>query len=86
MTDPDEYYPANIIPVLSWALDLYFKADGKFKEGGVIGTSSNRRKCQIAHINPTVTTGQPMTKIITFNSSYVIFSLSANHYNESTHL
>ena len=25
------------------------------KEGGVIGTSSNRRKCQIAHINPTVT-------------------------------
>lgn len=25
------------------------------KEGGVIGTSSNRRKCQIAHLNPTVT-------------------------------
>ncbi len=36
MTDPDEYYPANTIPVLSWALDLYFKAGGKFKEGGVI--------------------------------------------------
>lgn len=25
------------------------------KEGGVVGTSSNRRKCQIAHLNPTVT-------------------------------
>lgn len=25
------------------------------KEGGVIGTSSNRRKCQIAHLNPVVT-------------------------------
>lgn len=24
------------------------------KEGGVIGTSSNRRKCQIAHLNPAV--------------------------------
>lgn len=36
MTDPDEYFPANTIPVLSWALDLYFKADGKFKESGVI--------------------------------------------------
>jgi hypothetical protein len=36
MTDPDEYYPVNTIPAISWALDLYFKADGKFKEGGVI--------------------------------------------------
>ena len=36
MTDPDEYYPVNTIPALSWALDLYFKADGKFKEGGVL--------------------------------------------------
>ena len=36
MTDPDEYYPANVIPALSWALDLYFKVDGKYKEGGVI--------------------------------------------------
>ncbi|MBE0526927.1 MAG: hypothetical protein IH631_08285 [Candidatus Thorarchaeota archaeon] len=36
MTDPDEYYPVNTIPAISWALDLYFKADGKFKEGGVV--------------------------------------------------
>ena len=36
MTDPDEYYPVNTIPALSWALDLYFKADGKYKEGGVV--------------------------------------------------
>ena len=36
MTDPDEYYPVNTIPALSWALDLYFKAGGKFKEGGVV--------------------------------------------------
>jgi len=36
MTDLDEYYPVNTIPALSWALDLYFKAGGKFKEGGVV--------------------------------------------------
>ena len=36
MTDPDEYFPVNTIPALSWALDLYFKAGGKFKEGGVL--------------------------------------------------
>ncbi len=36
MTDVDEYYPVNTIPALSWALDLYFKAGGKFKEGGVV--------------------------------------------------
>jgi hypothetical protein len=36
MVDVDEYYPVNTIPAISWAVDLYFKADGKFKEGGVI--------------------------------------------------
>ncbi|MFW9843722.1 MAG: hypothetical protein ACFFEV_04035 [Candidatus Thorarchaeota archaeon] len=36
MTDPDEFYPVNTIPALSWALDLYFKVDGKFKEGSVV--------------------------------------------------
>ncbi|TFG33493.1 hypothetical protein EU527_08050 [Candidatus Thorarchaeota archaeon] len=36
MPDPDDYYPVNTIPVLSRALELYFKAGGKFKEGGVL--------------------------------------------------
>jgi hypothetical protein len=36
MTDPDEYYPVNTIPAIAWALDLYFKAGGAFKEGGIV--------------------------------------------------
>ena len=36
MTDPDEFYPVNTIPVLARALELYFKTGGKFKEGGVL--------------------------------------------------
>ncbi len=36
MTNPDDYYPVNTIPALAWALDLYFKAGGAFKEGGVV--------------------------------------------------
>ena len=36
MTDPDDYYPVNVLPMLAHALDLYFKASGKFKEGGVL--------------------------------------------------
>ncbi len=36
MTDPDEYYPVNTLPLLARALTLYFKAGGKFKEGGVV--------------------------------------------------
>ncbi len=36
MTDLDEIYPVNMLPPLSWALDLYFKAGGKFKDGKTI--------------------------------------------------
>ena len=36
MTDPDEYYPVNTIHLLYHALDIYFKVDGKYKEGGVV--------------------------------------------------
>jgi hypothetical protein len=36
MTDLDEIYPVNTLPALSWALDLYFKAGGKFKDGKTI--------------------------------------------------
>jgi hypothetical protein len=36
MTDPDEYYPVNTIYLLSHALDIYFKVDGKYREGGVL--------------------------------------------------
>ncbi|MFW9792744.1 MAG: hypothetical protein ACFFEE_00455 [Candidatus Thorarchaeota archaeon] len=36
MPDPDETYPVNTIPALAWALDLYFKAGGKFKDGKTI--------------------------------------------------
>ncbi|MFW9808692.1 MAG: hypothetical protein ACFFE6_04835 [Candidatus Thorarchaeota archaeon] len=36
MPDIDEQYPVNTIPALAWALDLYFKAGGKFKEGKTI--------------------------------------------------
>lgn len=36
MTNVDEIYPVNTIPALAWALDLYFKAGGKFKDGKTI--------------------------------------------------
>lgn len=36
MTDPDDYYPVNTIPVLSRAIDLYFRAGGKLKDGNVV--------------------------------------------------
>jgi hypothetical protein len=36
MTDPNSYYPVNTIPALAWALDIYFKAGGAFKEAGVV--------------------------------------------------
>ncbi|MFX1481948.1 MAG: hypothetical protein ACFFCP_02045 [Promethearchaeota archaeon] len=36
MTDVDELYPVNTLPPLAWALDMYFKAGGKFKEGRTI--------------------------------------------------
>jgi hypothetical protein len=36
MPDPNSYYPVNTIPALAWALDIYFKAGGAFKEGGVV--------------------------------------------------
>jgi hypothetical protein len=36
MPDVDETYPVNTIPPLAWALDLYFKAGGKFKDGKTI--------------------------------------------------
>jgi hydroxymethylbilane synthase len=40
LINKDSHSGDNVIPV---------------KEGGVIGTSSNRRKCQIAYLNPAVT-------------------------------
>ena len=36
MTNPDEIYPVNTIPALAWALDLYFKVGGKFRDGKTI--------------------------------------------------
>ncbi|MBN2227960.1 MAG: hypothetical protein JW779_00080 [Candidatus Thorarchaeota archaeon] len=36
MVDAEEYYSVNTIPALAWALDLYFKAGGKIKEGGIV--------------------------------------------------
>ncbi|MHA1949254.1 MAG: hypothetical protein ACW987_05235 [Candidatus Thorarchaeota archaeon] len=36
MPDVEETYPVNTIPALAWALDLYFKAGGKFKDGKTI--------------------------------------------------
>jgi hypothetical protein len=36
MPDVDETYPVNTIPALAWALDLYFKAGGPFKDGKTI--------------------------------------------------
>ncbi|MFW9835369.1 MAG: hypothetical protein ACFFEK_15315 [Candidatus Thorarchaeota archaeon] len=36
MSKPEESHPVNAIPPLSWALELYLKAGGKFKEGKLI--------------------------------------------------
>ncbi len=36
MTDADEIFPVNTLPALAWALELYFKAGGKFKEGKIL--------------------------------------------------
>ncbi|MFW9789486.1 MAG: hypothetical protein ACFFE2_07470 [Candidatus Thorarchaeota archaeon] len=36
MSKPDESHPVNAIPPLAWALDLYLKAGGKYKEGKTI--------------------------------------------------
>lgn len=36
MSKPDESHPVNAIPPLAWALELYLKAGGKFKEGRMI--------------------------------------------------
>jgi hypothetical protein len=36
MSKPDESHPVNTIPPLAWALELYMKAGGKFKEGRMI--------------------------------------------------
>jgi hypothetical protein len=33
---PEESHPVNAIPPLSWALELYLKAGGKYKEGKLI--------------------------------------------------
>ncbi|MHA2025377.1 MAG: hypothetical protein ACW98U_05690 [Candidatus Thorarchaeota archaeon] len=36
MPDVDESYPVNALPALAWALELYFKAGGHFKDGKTI--------------------------------------------------
>ena len=36
MSKPDESHPVNAIPPLAWALELYLKAGGKYKEGKTI--------------------------------------------------
>lgn len=36
MSKPDESHPVNAIPPLAWALELYMKAGGKFREGKMI--------------------------------------------------
>ncbi|MFX1560083.1 MAG: hypothetical protein ACFFBL_05820 [Promethearchaeota archaeon] len=36
MSKPDESHPVNAIPPLAWALELYMKVGGKFKEGRTI--------------------------------------------------
>jgi hypothetical protein len=36
MPDPNSYYAVNTIPALAWALDIYFRAGGAFKEGGIL--------------------------------------------------
>ncbi|MEM2142740.1 MAG: hypothetical protein QXS20_01635 [Candidatus Thorarchaeota archaeon] len=36
MTKPDEYFPVNTIPALSWAFELYLKNNGRFKDAPVV--------------------------------------------------
>ena len=36
MTKPDEYYAANVLPPIAWALDLYFKQGLRQKDVGVV--------------------------------------------------
>ena len=36
MTNPDEYYPVNTIPPITWAIQLYLKTGAKLKKKGVI--------------------------------------------------
>ncbi len=36
MTKPDEYYAANVLPPIAWALDLYFKQGLRQRETGVV--------------------------------------------------
>jgi hypothetical protein len=36
MSKPDELHPVNIIPAIAWALELYLKAGGKYKEGKTV--------------------------------------------------
>ena len=36
MTDRSELYPVNTIPPVTWAMQLYFKRDFKFKDPGTI--------------------------------------------------
>ncbi len=39
MTKPDEYYAANVIPPIAWALDLYFKQGHRPKDAPVVEIS-----------------------------------------------
>ena len=36
MPNVDELYPVNALPAIAWALNVYFKAGGKYKQGGVV--------------------------------------------------
>jgi len=36
MTNPDEYYAANVIPPVAWALDMYFKQGPRLKDAGIV--------------------------------------------------
>ncbi len=36
MTKPDEYYAANVLPPIAWALDLYFKQGVRQRDTGVV--------------------------------------------------
>ena len=36
MTKPDEYYGVNTLPVIAWALEVYFKNKGRYKTSGAL--------------------------------------------------
>lgn len=36
MTNPDEYFPVNTIPPVTWALDLYLKTGARIKKKGIV--------------------------------------------------